>query len=147
MEDRMLAPYAARSARVAWPQIPGTSHEHRAEFQRDRDRVITASCFRRLEYKTQVFINGTADHYRTRLTHTIEMTAVGPHPRPRPARQRGPHRKPSPWPTTSATALRPRRRGALNELMRNHGGFDHNIQSVRWVEDLEAATPASPAST
>ena len=77
LEDRMLAPYAARSARSHGRKYEEPSHEHRGAFQRDRDRILHSRCFRRLEYKTQVFINGTADHYRTRLTHTLEMTAVG----------------------------------------------------------------------
>jgi dGTPase len=77
LEEQTLAPYAARSARTHGRVYPEPAHEHRSEFQRDRDRILHSRCFRRLEYKTQVFINGTADHYRTRLTHTFEMTAVG----------------------------------------------------------------------
>jgi dGTPase len=103
--------------------------------------VLHCRAFRRLEYKTQVFVNGTADHYRTRLTHTIEMAAVG---------------------RTMARALRVNEdlteaialahdvghspfghcgEKALNELMRNEGGFDHNIQSLRWAEQLEECYP------
>ncbi len=143
-EDAALAPYAMRSAASRGRRNREAPHEHRTDFQRDRDRVIHSKCFRRLEYKTQVFINGTADHYRTRLTHTFEMTAVG---------------------RTIARALRANEdltecialahdighspfghagEAALNELMEGHGGFDHNIQSVRAVEYLEHRYPGFP---
>ena len=116
-------------------------HPYRTSYQRDRDRIIHSRCFRRLEYKTQVFVNGTADHYRTRLTHTFEMTAVS---------------------RTFARALGANEDLAecislahdighspfghageqtLNELMKDHGGFNHNRQSVRWVEVLEQKYP------
>ena len=143
-EASALAPYAMRSAASRGRRNREAPHEHRTDFQRDRDRVIHSKCFRRLEYKTQVFINGTADHYRTRLTHTFEMTAVG---------------------RTIARALRANEdltecialahdighspfghagEAALNELMEGHGGFDHNIQSVRAVEYLEHRYPGFP---
>ena len=144
LERQWLAPYAARSADSHGRKFDEHHHEHRSEFQRDRDRVIHSRAFRRLEYKTQVFVNGTADHYRTRLTHTIEMTAVG---------------------RTIARALRGNEdlteaitlahdighspfghsgEHALNDLMKDHGGFDHNIQSVRAVEYLEYRYPRFP---
>lgn len=144
MEERTLAPYAARSARSHGRKHPEPSHEHRAEFQRDRDRILHSRCFRRLEYKTQVFINGTADHYRTRLTHTLEMTAVGR----TLARALGANHD-----LAEAIALAHdighspfghAGEEALDELMHDHGGFDHNIQSVRWVEELEIRYPAFP---
>lgn len=144
LEEQTLAPYAARSARSHGRKYPETSHEHRAEFQRDRDRILHSRCFRRLEYKTQVFINGTADHYRTRLTHTLEMTAVGR----TLARALGANPD-----LTEAIALAHdighspfghAGEEALNELMQDHGGFDHNIQSVRWVEELEIRYPTFP---
>jgi dGTPase len=143
-EQRELAPYAARSADSRGRRHPEPAHEHRTEFQRDRDRIIHSRAFRRLEYKTQVFINGTADHYRTRLTHTFEMAAVG---------------------RTIARALNVNEdltesialahdighspfghcgEEVLNTLMKDHGGFDHNIQSLRWVEQLEQRYPDFP---
>ena len=143
-EDRALEAYAMRSAASRGRRNSEPPHDHRTDFQRDRDRVIHSKCFRRLEYKTQVFINGTADHYRTRLTHTFEMTAVA---------------------RTIARALRANEdlaecialahdighspfghagEAALNELMQGHGGFDHNIQSVRAVEYLEHRYPGFP---
>ena len=144
IEADSLAPYAARSSASVGRRQPETPHTWRSEFQRDRDRVIHSRCFRRLEYKTQVFINGTADHYRTRLTHTFEMTAVGR----TLARALGANED-----LTEAIALAHDighspfghcGEEALNELMRDHGGFDHNIQSVRAVEYLENRYPGRP---
>lgn len=144
LEQMWLGPYAAKSAESHGRKYGEQSHERRAEFQRDRDRIIHSRCFRRLEYKTQVFINGTADHYRTRLTHTLEMSMVG---------------------RTIARAVKANEdlteaialahdighspfghsgERALNELMQKHGGFDHNIQSLRWVEELEQRYPNHP---
>jgi dGTPase len=141
LESRDLAPYAAHSACSLGRRHPEDDHPVRPSFQRDRDRVLHSRCFRRLEYKTQVFVNGTADHYRTRLTHTMEMTAVG---------------------RTLARAFRVNEdlaeticlahdvghspfghRGeyVLNDLMKEHGGFDHNLQSLRAIEKLEYQYP------
>jgi dGTPase len=141
LETRDLAPYAAHSACSLGRRHPEADHPVRPGFQRDRDRVLHSRCFRRLEYKTQVFINGTADHYRTRLTHTIEMSAVG---------------------RTLARAFRVNEdlteticlahdvghspfghRGeyVLDDLMKEHGGFDHNLQSLRAIEKLEYQYP------
>lgn len=143
-EDGFLAPYACRSAAGRGRRYPEPSHDYRSEFQRDRDRVLHSRSFRRLEYKTQVFVNGTADHYRTRLTHTMEMAAVG---------------------RTLARALRANEdlaeaialahdighspfghcgEAVLNDLMKDAGGFDHNAQSCRWVEVLELQYPDFP---
>ena len=144
LEDRMLAPYAARSAHSQGRKYAEPAHEHRGEFQRDRDRILHSRCFRRLEYKTQVFVNGTADHYRTRLTHTLEMTAVGR----TLARALGANPD-----LTESIALAHdighspfghSGERALNDLMQDHGGFDHNVQSVRWVEELEQRYPDFP---
>ena len=75
-ERQTLAPWAAKSADSRGRLNEEGRNSRRLAFQRDRDRIINAKSFRRLEYKTQVFVNGTADHYRTRLTHTIEMASV-----------------------------------------------------------------------
>jgi len=141
LEDTSLAGYAMRSGASHGRVFPEAGHALRTEFQRDRDRIIHSRCFRRLEYKTQVFVNGTADHYRTRLTHTIEVAAVS---------------------RTLARALQANEdlteaialahdighspfghmgERALDELMKDEGGFDHNIQSLRWVEQLERRYP------
>jgi dGTPase len=144
LESSSLAPFAARSAHTRGRKHPESRHDYRSEFQRDRDRILHSRCFRRLEYKTQVFVNGTADHYRTRLTHTMEMAAVG---------------------RTIARTLRANEdlteaialahdighspfghvgEQALNELMKNEGGFDHNVQSCRAVEFIEQRYPDIP---
>ncbi len=143
-EERSLAPWAARSARSAGRAHPEPPHELRTEFQRDRDRVLHSRPFRRLEYKTQVFVNGTADHYRTRLTHTMEMAAVGR----TIARCLGANED-----LVEAIALAHdvghspfghSGEQALNELMRDWGGFDHNLQSCRALELLELQYPDFP---
>ena len=144
LEQVWLEPYAAKSVESFGRKFPEQSHERRAEFQRDRDRIVHSRCFRRLEYKTQVFINGTADHYRTRLTHTIEMSMIGRTiTRAVKANED----------LTEAIALAHdighspfghSGERALNELMKDHGGFDHNIQSLRWVEELEQRYPNHP---
>jgi dGTPase len=113
-------------------------------FERDRDRVIHSRCFRRLEYKAQVFVNGTADHYRTRLTHTTEMAAVSR----TVARVLGVQED-----LTEAIVLAHDvghtpfghcGEFALEDCMREHGGFDHNRQSLRWVDFLEVQYPDFP---
>jgi dGTPase len=144
LELDQLAPYAMRSGATRGRAIPEPAHDLRTEFQRDRDRIIHSRCFRRLEYKTQVFVNGTADHYRTRLTHTIEVAAVCR----TLARVLRAHED-----LTEAIALAHdighspfghMGERALDELMKDEGGFDHNIQSLRWVEQLERKYPAFP---
>ena len=76
LEDRMLAPYAMRNRRTRGRVHAEAEHPFRMPFQRDRDRIIHCSAFRRLEYKTQVFVNHEGDYYRTRLTHTIEVAQI-----------------------------------------------------------------------
>lgn len=143
-EAQQYAPYAARSGETLGRLHPEKPHGYRSEFQRDRDRIIHCRAFRRLEYKTQVFVNWTADHYRTRLTHTIEMAAVGR----TLARALGANED-----LAEAIALAHDighspfghcGERTLDELMRRQGGFDHNIQSLRWVEELECPYPEFP---
>jgi dGTPase len=136
-----LAPYATLSASSKGRMYDESPPEYRTEYQRDRDRVLHTTAFRRLEYKTQVFINYEGDHYRTRLTHTLEVAQIG---------------------RSIALAL-----GAnvdlteaiclvhdighppfghagediLNQLMAAHGGFEHNQQSYRVVTELEQRYP------
>ena len=143
-ERTALASVAQKSGESRGRQHTEPSHAYRTEFQRDRARIIHSRAFRRLEYKTQVFLNGTGDHLRTRLTHSIEVASIS---------------------RTIARALRLNEDLAeaialahdlghppfghsgeemLAECMRDHGGFDHNRQSVRMVELLETPYPDFP---
>ena len=143
-EQRVLAPFAQKSSDSRGRKHSQPRHEYRTEFQRDRARIIHARAFRRLEYKTQVFLNGTGDHLRTRLTHTIEVASIS---------------------RTIARALSLNEDLAeaialahdlghppfghsgeemLAECMHGHGGFEHNQQSLRVVELLEEVYPDFP---
>jgi dGTPase len=143
-ERATLAAYAQKSGDSRGRKYSESSHAYRTEFQRDRARIIHSRAFRRLEYKTQVFLNGTGDHLRTRLTHSIEVASIS---------------------RTVARALSLNEDLAeaialahdlghspfghsgeemLAECMRDHGGFEHNRQSLRVVELLENAYPKFP---
>ncbi len=132
-----LAPYAAHDDRSRGRRHPEPRPELRGEFQRDRDRIIHSNAFRRLVYKTQVFVNHEGDLYRTRITHSIEVAQIA---------------------RSAAIALRLNEalieaiclahdlghtpfghagQDALNECMRDYGGFEHNLQSLRVVDELE----------
>jgi dGTPase len=136
-EEEHLAPFAAKSSRTRGRAHPEEPYPYRTEFQRDRERIIHSRAFRRLEYKTQVFVNHEGDHYRTRLTHTIEVAQIA---------------------RTVARALRLNEDLAegialahdlghtpfghsgereLNDLLKGKGGFEHNRQSLRVVDKLE----------
>ena len=143
-EVRVLASFAQKSGESRGRQYPEPRHAYRTEFQRDRARIIHARAFRRLEYKTQVFLNGTGDHLRTRLTHSIEVASVSR----TIARALGLNED-----LAEAIALAHdlghspfghSGEEMLAECMRHHGGFDHNKQSQRVVELLETAYPAFP---
>ena len=143
-ERASLAPYAQKSADSTGRKYPEPPHPHRTAYERDRARIIHSRAFRRLEYKTQVFLNGTGDHLRTRLTHTIEVASISR----TIARALGLNED-----LTEAIALAhdlghpPFGHGGeetLDELMRGHGGFDHNEQSVRIVELVEQKYPRFP---
>ena len=140
-ERRNLAPYAQFSADTRGRRYEEDPPEWRTHYQRDRDRVIHSRAFRRLEYKTQVFLNGTGDHFRTRLTHTIEVAGIARNI----ARALNLNED-----LTEAIALAHdlghsafghRGEAVLNRLMKDHGGFEHNKQSLRIVEDLEQKYP------
>ncbi|MHB0874673.1 MAG: deoxyguanosinetriphosphate triphosphohydrolase [Anaerolineae bacterium] len=143
-ERRWLAPWAMKSADSRGRQYPDAEPPYRSAFQRDRDRLIHTTAFRRLEYKTQVFVSYEGDYYRTRLTHTIEVSQIA---------------------RTIARALRANEdlteaiatahdightpfghsgEEVLHELMRDHGGFDHNLQALRLVTELERRYPDFP---
>ena len=140
-ESRHLAPYAQSSADSRGREHPEDQHRFRTAFQRDRDRIVHSRSFRRLEYKTQVFLNGTGDHYRTRMTHTIEVSCIAR----TLARSLGLNED-----LTEAIALAHDLghppfghlgEATLNKLMAKHGGFLHNVQSLRVVEELELKYP------
>lgn len=136
-ENEQLAPYATRSSESKGRVYPEPEAENRTAFQRDRDRIIHSIAFRRLEYKTQVFVITEGDHYRTRLTHTLEVVQIGRSI----ARALGANEE-----LTEAICLAHdlghppfghSGETALNKLMRNDGGFNHNYQSYRVVTELE----------
>ncbi len=143
-EDRALAPYAMRSADSAGREHPEPEHEYRTVYQRDRDRIIHCSAFRRLEYKTQVFVNTEGDYYRTRLTHTMEVAQIAR----TIARTLGLNED-----LTEALALvhdlghapfGHSGEAALANRMAAHGGFEHNGHGLRVVTYLERRYPTFP---
>jgi dGTPase len=132
-----LAPYAAHAEHSRGRRYPEPGPEYRSEYQRDRDRIVHSTAFRRLVYKTQVFVNHEGDLYRTRLTHSLEVAQIA---------------------RTAARALQLNEelseaiclahdlghtpfghagQDALNDCMADFGGFEHNLQSLRVVDDLE----------
>ncbi len=136
-----LAPYASDPARSRGRRHPEPSTPHRHEFQRDRDRIVHSTAFRRLVYKTQVFLNHEGDLFRTRLTHSIEVAQLGRSI----ARPLGLSEE-----LVEAVALAHdlghtpfghAGQDALNECMADHGGFEHNLQSLRVVDQLEERYP------
>ena len=137
-EDGILAPYAVRSSQSSGRQYPESEPAYRTAFQRDRDRIVHSAAFRRLEYKTQVFMSEEGDYNRTRLTHTLEVAQIG---------------------RTIARALAVNEElveaiclahdlghppfghageRALDAALRENGGFNHNLQSYRVVTQLES---------
>src|SRR2546426_7615508 len=144
LERQNLAPYAQFSADTRGRKYPEEPPDWRTHYQRDRDRVIHSRAFRRLEYKTQVFLNGTGDHLRTRLTHTMEVAAI--------ARNIARALKLNEDLTETIALAHDlghspfghKGETVLNQLMKRHGGFEHNRQSLRVVELLEQKYPRFP---
>jgi dGTPase len=143
-EDEHLAPYGVRSIHSRGRLYPEQEPEFRTAFQRDRDRILHTTAFRRLEYKTQVFINYEGDYYRTRLTHTLEVAQIGR----ALARALGGNED-----LVEAVCLAHdlghppfghSGEMVLSRLMRDHGGFDHNKQSLRIITQLERRYPSFP---
>ncbi len=144
LEDKALAPYGMRSKNSKGRAYLDREPDYRTVFQRDRDRILHTTAFRRLEYKTQVFINYEGDYFRTRLTHTLEVAQIGR----TLARALGANEDlveaiclahdlgHSPFGHSGETAL--------SRLMKDHGGFDHNKQSLRIVTELEQRYPDFP---
>ncbi len=141
LEDRALAPYAVRSSESRGRAHPEPESRYRTPFQKDRDRVIHTTAFRRLEYKTQVFANYEGDYYRTRLTHTLEVAQVARSL----ARALGLNEDLAETVALAHDLGHPPFGHAgervLAELMAEHGGFDHNAQSLRIVTHLERRYP------
>ena len=137
IERQTLAWYAVKSADSRGRLHPEDESAYRTVFQKDRDRVIHTGAFRRLEYKTQVFVNTEGDHYRTRLTHTLEVAQVAK----TIARALGVNEDLAETVALAHDLGHPPFGHAgeriLNELMQNAGGFDHNKQSFRVVTKLE----------
>jgi dGTPase len=144
IEDHSLAPYGMRSRESKGRAYLDNEPDYRTAFQRDRDRILHTTAFRRLEYKTQVFINYEGDYFRTRLTHTLEVAQVGR----TIARALGGNEDlveaiclahdlgHSPFGHSGEVALA--------RLMKDSGGFDHNRQSLRIVTELEQRYPEFP---
>jgi len=143
-EEQFLAPFAQFSAQTRGRKYIEEPPEWRTNYQRDRDRVIHSRAFRRLEYKTQVFLNGTGDHLRTRLTHTMEVAGI--------ARNIARALKLNEDLTETIALAHDlghspfghKGEEALHQLMKKHGGFEHNRQSLRIVEWLEQKYPRFP---
>ncbi len=143
-EDQALAPYAIRSKNTHGRLYPEAEADYRTCYQRDRDRILHTTAFRRLEYKTQVFINYEGDYYRTRLTHTLEVAQIG--------RSLAIALGGNPDLTEAIClahdlghpAFGHSGEAALARLMRDSGGFEHNKQSLRIVTRLERRYDAFP---
>jgi len=132
-----LAPYASHEDQSRGRQFPEPTPNTRTEFQRDRDRIVHSSAFRRLEYKTQVFVNHEGDMFRTRLTHSIEVAQI--------SRSIARALKLNEALTETIalahdlghTPFGHAGQDILNQCMKNYGGFEHNLQSLRIVDELE----------
>ena len=133
----ILAPYATDERRSIGRRHPETPHTYRSEFQRDRDRIVHSTAFRRLVYKTQVFVNHEGDMFRTRLTHSLEVAQIA-----RTAAGNLRLNEPMVEAICLAhdlghTPFGHAGQDALNGCMRDFGGFEHNLQSLRVVDLLE----------
>jgi dGTPase len=135
--EEFLAPYAARSSDGPGRRHPEGTHASRSQFQRDRDRIIHSSAFRRLEYKTQVFLNHEGDMFRTRLTHSIEVAQVGRSLARNLRLNEDLVEAISLAHDLGHTPFGHVGQDVLNECMKEFGGFEHNLQSLRVVDALE----------
>jgi len=135
--EQYLAPYAAHSEGGAGRLYPETAHASRSQFQRDRDRIIHSSAFRRLEYKTQVFLNHEGDLFRTRLTHSLEVAQIGRSLARNLRLNEDLVEAISLAHDLGHTPFGHVGQDVLNECMKDYGGFEHNLQSLRVVDELE----------
>lgn len=143
-EEATLAPYAMRNSASRGRLYPEEEHAYRTAYQRDRDRIVHTTAFRRLEYKTQVFVYSEGDHYRNRLTHSIEVAQIGR----TLTRSLGGNEDLNeaiclahdlghpPFGHTGETTL--------NRLMQSYGGYDHQKQTYRIITELERRYPDHP---
>jgi dGTPase len=136
-EERTLAPYSAKAGKHRGRKYPEDEHPYRTAFQRDRDRVIHSAAFRRLEYKTQVFVNHEGDYYRTRLTHSMEAAQISRTIARAIALNEDLCEVLALGHDLGHTPFGHSGQDALHECMKDHGGFEHNLQGLRVVERLE----------
>lgn len=136
-EEKILAPWAAKSKDSRGRLYKEESHPYRTEFQRDRERIIHSKAFRRLEYKTQVFVNHEGDHYRTRLTHTMEVAQIARSISRALCINEDLAEAIALAHDLGHTPFGHAGERELNELLKDEGGFEHNRQSLRVVEKLE----------
>jgi len=143
-EGHFLAPYAMLSQNSQGRQYQDHEPDYRTAFQRDRDRIIHSEAFRKLEYKTQVFVNDAGDYYRTRLTHTLEVAQIGR----TLARALGVNEDLTETICLAHDLGHPPFGHAgehiLDQVMADHGGFNHNYQSYRVITELEKRYPDWP---
>ncbi|OTP79691.1 deoxyguanosinetriphosphate triphosphohydrolase [Caballeronia sordidicola] len=132
-----LAPYAAHSAESRGRRFEEKAPVARSEFQRDRDRIVHSTAFRRLEYKTQVFVNHEGDLFRTRLTHSLEVAQIARSVARNLRVNEDLVEAISLAHDLGHTPFGHAGQDALNECMREHGGFEHNLQSLVVVDELE----------
>jgi dGTPase len=135
--ENYLAPYAVRSATSLGRALPEAAPESRSEFQRDRDRIIHSTAFRRLEYKTQVFVNHEGDLFRTRLTHSLEVAQIARSLTRNLGLNEDLVEAISLAHDLGHTPFGHAGQEALNACMKDYGGFEHNLQSLRVVDSLE----------
>ena len=137
MSNIELAPYAVSSLNSRGRMVREESPTGRSEFQRDRDRIIHSTAFRRLEYKTQVFVNHEGDLFRTRLTHSIEVAQIARSIARRLRLNEDLVEAVALAHDVGHTPFGHAGQDALNACMQGHGGFEHNLQSLRAVDQLE----------
>ncbi len=136
-EESYLAPYAMKSMHTRGRVHPEEEHPYRSVYQRDKDRIIHSTAFRRLEYKTQVFVNHEGDYYRTRLTHTIEVAQISRCISRVLNLNEDLAEAIAVAHDLGHTPFGHSGEDALRILMKDHGGFEHNIQGLRVVDVLE----------
>ncbi len=132
-----LAAFAADDRRSRGRRFAEPEPRYRGQFQRDRDRIVHTTAFRRLMYKTQVFVNHEGDLYRTRLTHSLEVAQIARSVARALRLNEDLVEAISLAHDLGHTAFGHAGQDALNACMRDHGGFEHNLQSLRVVDELE----------